>query len=91
MNALSMKLSDFTILSILGEGSYATVYKAVHIQSNKTFALKELLKSQILRLNKTSNVYMEREIMRQLSHPNIINLYATFQSELFLCKQIMHN
>ena len=81
-----MKLADFDILQTLGHGSYATVYKAVHRFTGKVYALKELSKSQLIRLNKVENVYREREVLQQLRHPHIVKLYATFQSELFLCK-----
>ena len=79
-----MKLADFKILRVVGEGSYATVYKAIHLPTNQIFALKELDKKQIVRLDKVESVYSERTILNQLSHPNIVKLRATFQSDLFL-------
>ena len=81
-----MKLDDFEILAVLGTGSYSTVYKAIHKATSTIYALKELSKKQLLRLNKISSAFLEKQLLTRLSHRNIVNLYATFQNEMFLCK-----
>lgn len=38
-----MSIKDFNIISKIGQGSFATVFKAQRILDNKTYALKQVL------------------------------------------------
>jgi serine/threonine protein kinase len=64
----------------LGEGAFATVRKAVHRITKKTFAIKTIdlciVGSEQLHLLRD-----EVEIMKMLDHPNVIKLYETFEEE----------
>ena len=71
--------------NIVGEGSYSVVYKVIEKATGKIFALKELYKMQLLRLNKVQHAYFERDILQELDHENIVKLYGTFQTTLSLC------
>ena len=64
----------------LGEGGFATVRKAVHRITKKSFAIKTIdlciIGSEQLHLLRD-----EVEIMKMLDHPNVIKLYETFEED----------
>uniref|UniRef100_A0AC34QSB3 Non-specific serine/threonine protein kinase n=1 Tax=Panagrolaimus sp. JU765 TaxID=591449 RepID=A0AC34QSB3_9BILA len=75
---------DFLFLAELGEGSYSTVYLGCERKTSEKFAIKVCLKKQIIRENKTAQVFREKECLMLLSkpencHPFIVRLYCTFQ------------
>ena len=70
---------DFEFGDILGEGSYSTVLYAKEKETNREFAVKMLDKRHILKENKVKYVNLEKQVLNQLHHPNIIKLYYTFQ------------
>ncbi|KAJ3632062.1 hypothetical protein Zmor_024833 [Zophobas morio] len=71
---------DFDLLSIIGEGSYATVYLGKYKTSGKLYAVKVLDKRHMVREGKAKYAAVEKEALRKLSpHPYIVRLYYTFQ------------
>ncbi|XP_020896872.1 calcium/calmodulin-dependent protein kinase type 1 isoform X2 [Exaiptasia diaphana] len=73
---------DFRVLDLLGEGSFAQVFKCVEKKTKAPFALKEF--------DTTKDGY-ERNIVQQeikiwkgLEHENIVKLYANFRSGKYL-------
>lgn len=44
----SCRLSDFEVIEILGAGSFGTVYKVRHTQTNGVFAMKALKKRNLI-------------------------------------------
>lgn len=76
------KITDFEKLEVLGSGSFGKVYLCRHLQTNATYALKCIDKT-----NKNNTLGMpyfrrEIEIMYKLSHPNIVKLYGHFEDDL---------
>lgn len=47
MNAIPT-VKDFSILSVIGKGTYAKVYLVRHLKDNKLYALKVLKKKYII-------------------------------------------
>lgn len=74
--------SRFEKLAVLGEGQYATVYRARDLQEEKTVALKHLrllTKDERACLGLSdSRSLCEAEILSSLDHPNIVRLFSTF-------------
>jgi len=54
------------------------VYRAVHKQTRKQFALKRISKKEVKMQNMITQLNNEIKISRQLDHHNIIKLYDTF-------------
>eukprot|EP00824_Muranothrix_gubernata_P023834 TRINITY_DN6645_c0_g1_i2.p1 TRINITY_DN6645_c0_g1~~TRINITY_DN6645_c0_g1_i2.p1 ORF type:complete len:445 (-),score=105.48 TRINITY_DN6645_c0_g1_i2:16-1350(-) len=79
-----MKLEDFELGNVLGEGSYATVFYAIKKDTNQEFAIKRLAKQQLITLNKMQTVVTEKNVMLQLDHHNIVKLLGTFSDADFL-------
>ena len=77
---------DYQFGTRIGEGSYSTVYLAVALYDNKTYAIKILSKKHIVRENKIKYVNIEKTALHRLGqhHPGIVQLYHTFQDELQL-------
>jgi len=67
----------------LGTGTFGRVRLVTYQQSNKThvFALKMLKKSEIIRLKQVEHIKNEKNILSEISHPFIVNLYSHFQDE----------
>jgi len=57
----------------IGKGSFSTIYKAINIYDNKTYAIKEISVENIKSIKK--NIKREFLLMKKLNHINIINLY----------------
>lgn len=74
--------SRYTLQKVkLGQGSFATVWRAVNKSTDEVVAVKELEMSKCSRVGVTQ-VDIEREIrvMRACKHQNVIHLIDTFES-----------
>lgn len=72
---MTLQLSDFTLKGELGRGSYGVVFKARSKQDGGLFVLKQIPMSNA-KLEKEA--LKEVQILRQLSHPNIIKYHGSF-------------
>ncbi|OMJ67852.1 hypothetical protein SteCoe_34873 [Stentor coeruleus] len=81
-----ISLENFTLLNLLGEGQFGSVYKSIHNQSKQIYAIKEIPKQNIITNSGESLDQSERNILPQIYSPFIANLYYAFQtsSSLFL-------
>lgn len=76
-----MKDEKFTIENLshictLGTGTFGRVILSQHKITKTFYALKVMKMSEILRLRQLEHVRNEKEILLQVSHPFIIQLYA---------------
>ena len=68
---------DFRIEELLGEGSFAQVYKCTERRLNTVFALKEF---DTTKKEYDKNVVEDEiEIWKEVSHESIVKLYSTFR------------
>jgi serine/threonine protein kinase len=70
---------DFKIGASLGEGSFATVYRALNLETGVTFAVKMVPKSVITNERRIRMMLNEVRIQRRLHHPNIVSLYRVYE------------
>ncbi len=61
-------------LEKLGKGSFATVYRAVHIETNQEAAIKDISQER-LTLKLQENLESEISILKNHAHRNIVRLY----------------
>lgn len=77
ITTLSRNLFDF--LEVVGKGGFGKVWKVQFLKNKMFFALKEMSKSKIIEKQMLNNVFQEKEILSNLYHPYLVNLYCTFQ------------
>uniref|UniRef100_A0A1A7XQ12 Serine/threonine-protein kinase PLK4 n=2 Tax=Nothobranchiidae TaxID=405002 RepID=A0A1A7XQ12_9TELE len=87
------KIEDFKVLTLLGKGSFACVYRA---KSNKTgleVAIKMIDKKAMRKAGMVQRVTNEVEIHCRLKHPSILELYNYFEDSnyVYLVLEMCHN
>lgn len=73
------EVSAYDIRTLLGRGTFGSVYVAQHKTSGQIVAMKVIKKSQIEELRQETNVLREQMVHYTLEHPFICKLLATFQ------------
>ncbi|KAJ9073130.1 cytochrome c oxidase subunit 1 [Entomophthora muscae] len=73
------QLSDFQLLKTLGTGTFGRVYLTQFKSTENYFAMKVLLKTEVVRLKQVEHINSEKDILAQVHHPFIVNLACTFQ------------
>ena len=83
--------SEFVVGRKLGEGSYATVRKAIHIASEETYALK-IISLDELDLDDYENVQKEIEIHSSIESKYVIRLIDYFEdsNKVYLVLEFAH-
>lgn len=73
-------VGDYVLLSKIGQGSFATVYKAQHKITNQVVAIKAVLRNK---LTKKLQVNLESEIsiLKAVHHPHIVGLIECQKTE----------
>jgi NIMA (never in mitosis gene a)-related kinase 1/4/5 len=81
MLEINQIIKDYTVLSILGDGTYSTVYKVSKYDSDKnisvTYALK-LISLDEFDDKEKENILNEVRILASFSHANIIAYIESF-------------
>jgi len=82
----ALKLSDLRIIATLGVGGFGRV-ELVMIAGdgkNRSFALKQMKKSQIVETRQQQHIMSEKEIMEESDCQFIVKLFKTFKDRKFL-------
>ena len=79
-----LTIDDFTILKVVGKGSYGKVLLVKKNDDNKTLAMKVLKKKHMIKRNQVQHTKTERSILELVKHPFIIQLKYAFQNEVKL-------
>ena len=74
MTNTKMTIDDFSILKVVGKGSYGKVLLVKKNDDKKVFAMKVLKKKNMIRRNQTEHIKTERRILEVIDHPFIIKL-----------------
>jgi serine/threonine protein kinase len=74
-------IGRYTLLESLGQGSFATVKKAVDRNTGQNYAVKIVEKKKILGEGLELQLKREVTIMLNLKHENIVRMYEVLQSE----------
>ncbi|CAG8552700.1 2283_t:CDS:2 [Diversispora eburnea] len=74
-----LMLSDFNTCRTLGTGSFGRVHLVQSKYNNKFYAMKVLKKSEVVRLKQVEHTNNEKNILEQVNHTFLINLWGTFQ------------
>ena len=76
-----LKVDDFTILKVIGRGSYGKVLLVKKIDTEEILAMKILKKKEMMVRNQVIHIKTERRIMEMINHPFIIKLQYAFQNK----------
>ena len=74
---LGQKLGDFEIEGELGAGAMGMVYRARYLKNNAPVAIKIISGGHDTNPNSVARFERETAILKKLSHPNIVRLYAS--------------
>ena len=77
---VSNTLRDFTLLKVIGKGSFGKVMLVRQNQSQHIYAMKVLYKDQVIKRNQVDHTRTERSVMGYVRHPFIVRLRYAFQS-----------
>lgn len=72
---------DYKVLYLVGTGSFARVYRAVHRESDQVVALKVLRKRFSETPLQTEQFLREGRMGAKLRHPNIVPIFEVFSSK----------
>lgn len=73
-------INDFTLLKVIGKGSYGKVLLVRKKDSGEMLAIKMLKKSYIERRNQVLHTKTERNVLARVNHPFIVKLRYAFQN-----------
>ena len=74
-------LEDFSILKVLGRGSFGKVCLVEFIKTKETFAMKSLKKDILIDQDQIENTLLEKKILMSLEHPFLVGMIFCFQTE----------
>lgn len=76
-----LNVDDFTILKVIGRGSYGKVLLVKKKNTEEILAMKILKKKEMIVRNQVLHIKTERKIMEIVDHPFIIKLEYAFQNK----------
>jgi len=77
----SVTIEDFEMLSMLGKGGYGRVFIARKKDTRRIYAVKEMKKEYLQKTNSVGRAVTESNTLAKLSHPFIVSLAFSFQTE----------
>jgi len=74
-------LEDFTLLKVVGKGSFGKVLQVRNRHTKRVYAMKQLKKSHIIKRNQVEHTKTERYVLQHLKHNFIVGLRFAFQTD----------
>jgi serine/threonine protein kinase len=66
----------YTMLEVLGQGGFGTVFKAKQLDLRRTVAIKYLSIERSMNERERTHFQNEARILSSLKHPNVVEIYA---------------
>ncbi|KAJ3122541.1 camp-dependent protein kinase catalytic subunit [Nowakowskiella sp. JEL0407] len=83
--ARDFTLDDFTLIKRAGKGGFATVFLIrLRTSGGRYFALKAIKKADVVKVKQEKQVMNEKNILKEIKFPFIVELYSTFQDSYHL-------
>ncbi|XDA88384.1 hypothetical protein R6Z07F_018050 [Ovis aries] len=76
-----VNLDHFQILRAIGKGSFGKVCIVQKRDTQKMYAMKYMSKQQCIERDEVRNVFRELEILQEIEHVFLVNLWYSFQDE----------
>ncbi|XP_077284453.1 cGMP-dependent protein kinase for [Arctopsyche grandis] len=81
----ALRLSDLRIIATLGVGGFGRVELVqINGDTNRSFALKQMQKAQIVETRQQQHIMSEKQIMGEANCEFIVKLYKTFKDRKYL-------
>ncbi|KAG6356131.1 hypothetical protein INS49_015518 [Diaporthe citri] len=78
------KADDYETIKLIGKGAFGEVKLVRKKTDGKIYALKSLVKTQMVAGDQVARVRAERDILAESDSPWVVKLYTTFQDTKFL-------
>jgi serine/threonine protein kinase len=75
---MGMTIDDFSLIKVVGKGSYGTVMLAKYNKTGEILAIKMLLKEYLIKKKQVTHTITERYVLEELKHPFIVQLKYAF-------------
>merc|ERR1719354_284064 len=83
-NPKRYSLKDFQSLKVIGRGAFGEVRLVREKQSKQIYALKTMIKSQLIKTAQVEHIRAEREVLATADNDFMVKLYFSFQDVQFL-------
>jgi serine/threonine protein kinase len=70
----ALEIADYDLKTLIGAGSFGSVFSACHQKTNEHFAIKIIDLDKQLRLADVIALEQEIRAMKVLAHPNLVRL-----------------
>ena len=77
------KITDFTLIKVLGVGSFGRVLLVQHKVTQAQYAIKAIDKRIPDNIEEKLYFRREIEIMYKINHPNVVKLYGHFEDNTY--------
>ncbi|XP_014258754.1 microtubule-associated serine/threonine-protein kinase 3 isoform X2 [Cimex lectularius] len=77
--------SDFDVVKLISNGAYGAVYLVRHKETRQRFAMKKIIKNNLMLRNQIEQVFAERDIMSFTDNPFVVSMYCSFETKKHLC------
>lgn len=84
MQAPLLNLDDFEILQTLGKGSLGCVRLAQEKATGKFYAVKMMIKAELIRLKQVDHIRSETRILAAISHPFMVDMLGQTQDAKYV-------
>lgn len=79
-----LTIDDFTVIKVVGKGSYGKVLLVKKNDDDRILAMKVLKKKHMIKRNQVEHTKTERNILELVKHPFVIQLRYAFQNQVKL-------
>jgi len=79
-NVRKVGLIDFEEISMIGKGNFGLVKLVRQKATQKLFAMKVLSKEQVIKRKDVEHTKTERNVLRRIRHPFVVQLHFAFQT-----------
>ena len=76
--SLGGRTSEFRFHGVIGSGKFSTVWRATHVPTNATVAVKKVQIYEILDAKQRQDCLNEVRLLQSMDHPNVIKHAAAF-------------
>ena len=82
-------------MKLISNGAYGAVYLVRHKETRQRFAMKKIVKNNLMLRNQIEQVFAERDIMSFTDNPFVVSMYCSFETKvcyllLFDCIKILN-